>query len=36
VLATNARMLQLASAHGFHAETVRDGVVRIALPLHKS
>ncbi|MEJ0040366.1 MAG: bifunctional acetate--CoA ligase family protein/GNAT family N-acetyltransferase [Gammaproteobacteria bacterium] len=33
VLATNVRMLQLAAAHGFHAETTRDGVVRVTLAL---
>jgi acetyltransferase len=33
VLATNARMLQLATAHGFHATTARQGLVRIVLPL---
>jgi acetyltransferase len=33
VLATNSRMLQLAEAHGFHAEPVREGVVRVALEL---
>ncbi len=33
VLATNTRMLQLASVHGFESETVREGAVRIALDL---
>jgi acyl-CoA synthetase (NDP forming)/GNAT superfamily N-acetyltransferase len=33
VLATNDRMLQLASAHGFRSETVREGAVRVTLDL---
>jgi acyl-CoA synthetase (NDP forming)/GNAT superfamily N-acetyltransferase len=33
VLATNSRMLQLASVHGFRSETVREGAVRVALDL---
>jgi acetyltransferase len=36
VLATNARMLQLALAQGFREEMAREGVVRITLPLRKS
>jgi acetyltransferase len=34
VLATNVRMLQLATAHGFHAESIREGVVRVTLDLN--
>jgi hypothetical protein len=34
VLATNTRMLQLAAAHGFHAEMSREGVVRVTLGLN--
>jgi acetyltransferase len=33
VLATNARMLQLATAHGFHVDATHDRVVRISLDL---
>ena len=33
VLATNVRMLQLAATHGFHAQSSRDGVVRVTLDL---
>lgn len=33
VLATNARMLQLARVHGFHVEVTRDRVVRVRLGL---
>jgi acetyltransferase len=33
VLATNTRMQQLAAAQGFHAETAREGVVRVTLEL---
>jgi acetyltransferase len=33
VLATNSRMLHLAATYGFHAHTVREGLVRITLPL---
>ncbi len=33
VLATNVRMLQLASAHGFHSEVAREGTVRVTLEL---
>ena len=33
VLATNARMLQLATANGFHVEPAREGAVRIVLNL---
>ena len=33
VLATNERMLQLARAHGFHAEPTREGVVTVTLEL---
>ncbi len=33
VLASNTRMLQLARAHGFHAQTAREGLVRVTLEL---
>jgi acetyltransferase len=33
VLATNVRMLQLARAHGFQADTTQDRIVRITLEL---
>jgi acetyltransferase len=33
VIATNTRMQQLAAAQGFHAETAREGVVRVTLEL---
>lgn len=33
VLASNSRMLQLAASHGFKAEPVREGLVRVTLPL---
>lgn len=33
VLATNHKMLQLAAAYGFEAQTVREGLVRITLQL---
>jgi acetyltransferase len=36
VLATNERMLQLARAHGFHAEHAREGVVTVTLELNRA
>jgi acetyltransferase len=36
VLASNTRMLQLASSHGFETELARDGVVRVTLELHRT
>jgi len=33
VLATNARMLQLARTHGFHVDSTQDRVARISLEL---
>jgi acetyltransferase len=33
VLATNGRMLQLAAAHGFSHEPIREGLVRVSLQL---
>jgi len=33
VLASNSRMLQLAASHGFRTEPVREGLVRVTLPL---
>jgi hypothetical protein len=33
VLASNSKMLHLASAHGFGVETVREGLVRVTLAL---